>query len=231
MNLKGKTVFITGASRGIGQQIAIACAKEKCNLLLHAREKKNLEKTLSLIDKEDIEVKTFAAELVNMDEVERLIAEVKSCGSAVDIIYNNAAIMTPWIADVWSCPTLDWEKTFATNVFAVVKICNAFIPDMIARGFGRVINVSSGIANEPELAPYSASKAAIDKFTKDISVKLRGTGVLVNTLDPGWLKTDLGGPNADHEVTTVIPGALIPAKQESEELNGQMIRAQEYRDK
>ena len=228
MDIKGKNVLITGASRGIGQQIAIACAKEGCNLILHARKLENLKETIALVLKYETDIETVEAELSDIDQVEKMITDVKEVAD-IDILYNNAAIMTPWVDDVWSCPTKDWEVTFTTNVTSLVRLCNAFIPGMLERGYGRVINTSSGIENQPELAAYSASKAAVDKYTKDIASKLEGTGVLANMLDPGWLKTDLGGENADNEVDSVIPGALVPAKLEKDEMNGQFIRAQEYR--
>ncbi len=227
MDLQGKNVLITGASRGIGQQIAIACAKEGCNLILHARKLENLKETISLVLKYETDIETVEAELSDIKEVEKMIQQVKEICD-IDIIFNNAAIMTPWIDDIWSCPTSDWDKSFATNVTALVKICNSFIPEMIQRGFGRIINTTSGIENEPQLGAYSASKSAVDKYTKDIANKLKGTGVLANLLDPGWLKTDLGGPNADHEVESVIPGALVPAKLENDEACGQLFRAQDY---
>jgi NAD(P)-dependent dehydrogenase (short-subunit alcohol dehydrogenase family) len=82
---------------------------------------------------------------------------------------------------------------------------------MVENGFGRVINLSSGIKDVPELAPYGATKWAVNKLTEDLAAKLVGTGVRINTLDPGWLRTDLGGQHADHPVEAVLPGALAPA--------------------
>jgi 3-oxoacyl-[acyl-carrier protein] reductase len=79
------------------------------------------------------------------------------------------------------------------------------------------------------LVPYSVSKAAVDKFTCDLAAELRGTNVLVNYLDPGWLKTDLGGPNADNAVETVLPGALVPALLEDNGPTGQFFAAQDYK--
>jgi NAD(P)-dependent dehydrogenase (short-subunit alcohol dehydrogenase family) len=102
-------------------------------------------------------------------------------------------------------------------------MCRAFIPAMIENGFGRVINVTSGIMNEPELAPYGASKWAVNKLTDDLAFKLKNTNVRINTLDPGWLRTDLGGPNADHSVEETLPGALAPALVENDGPNGQFF--------
>jgi NAD(P)-dependent dehydrogenase (short-subunit alcohol dehydrogenase family) len=115
--------------------------------------------------------------------------------------------------------------SFKVNVFAMYSLCSAFIPPMIENGYGRVVNITSGIMNQPELAPYGASKWAVNKLTDDIASKLKNTGVRINTLDPGWLQTDLGGKNAEHPVEAVLPGALAPVLVEDDGANGQFFSA------
>jgi NAD(P)-dependent dehydrogenase (short-subunit alcohol dehydrogenase family) len=100
---------------------------------------------------------------------------------------------------------------------------------MIDRGFGRVINLTSGIKDQPELAPYGASKWAVNKLSDDLAIKLKDTGVRINTLDPGWLRTDLGGEHADHAVEAVLPGALAPALIEDDGPNGQFFSAIDHK--
>ena len=96
---------------------------------------------------------------------------------------------------------------------------------MLKNDFGRIINVTSGIEGEPQLAPYAASKAAVNKLTKDLSSQLTGSNVKINMLDPGWLRTDLGGPSANNAVEDVLPGALAPAIIENDGPNGELFRA------
>lgn len=133
--------------------------------------------------------------------------------------------MTPYYENFWDHSWEDWTETFKVNVMAMYSLCGAFIPGMIDRGFGRVINLTSGIKGQPELAPYGASKWAVNKLTDDLAVKLEDTGVIISTLDPGWLRTDLGGKNADHPVEAVLPGALAPALLENDGPNGQFFSA------
>lgn len=82
---------------------------------------------------------------------------------------------------------------------------------MIEYGFGRILNTTSGIALEPEQAGYSASKAALNKITVDLASKLDGTDVMLNLCDPGWCRTDLGGPNAPNSPESAIPGIVVGA--------------------
>jgi NAD(P)-dependent dehydrogenase (short-subunit alcohol dehydrogenase family) len=99
---------------------------------------------------------------------------------------------------------------------------------MVERGYGRIVNISSGIKDIPQLVPYSASKAAVVKYTSDLAAELAGSNVLVNALNPGWLRTDLGGPYAPLDVTTVLPGALVPALLPDFGPSGKVFEAQDY---
>ena len=101
------------------------------------------------------------------------------------------------------------------------------VKKMIERGFGRVINTTSGIRNEPEQAGYSASKAALDKVTSDLAGKLDGTDVCINLADPGWCRTDLGGPNAPNDPDSVIPGIVVGAFVDDKK-SGRWLGAQDF---
>ena len=225
IQLKGKNALITGSSRGVGQQVAQALAKLGCNIIVHGRTQESCVKTLELLKKFDVDVYCVYGELSDELQVKQLINQVKALKISVDILYNNAAVMTPFHNDYWMHSWDEWMLSFKVNVFAMYSLCGAFIPAMIENGFGRVINLTSGIKNLPELAPYGATKWAVNKLTDDIAAKLANTGVRINTLDPGWLRTDLGGENADHPVEAVIPGALAPALVEDDGANGQFFSA------
>jgi 3-oxoacyl-[acyl-carrier protein] reductase len=162
--------------------------------------------------------------------ISAFIEEAESLSGGIDILYNNAAMMTPE-TPLFKTPQSDYEKSFQVNVYSVIQICAYFAPRMVERGFGRIINVSSGIKDSPHLDAYSLTKAAVDKYTRDLAVELNGSGVLANMLDPGWLVTDMGGPNAPNHVSSVLPGALIPAmlgKEGPEAPKGMLFAAQDF---
>jgi len=209
-SLENKWALVTGSSRGIGQQIALGLARERCNVILHARAPEHLRETENLLGSFDIERLSVAGDLESDAGVQAVIEGVGGNPGYVDILYNNAAVQNRW-QSVWEIPKSTWAEAFQINVYALVALCHAFAPGMVERGYGRIINVTSGIKDIPHLAPYSVSKAAVDKYTKDLAAQLRGSRVLANTIDPGWLRTDMGGPDADHDVRTVLPGALVPA--------------------
>lgn len=224
-DLKGKNALITGSSRGVGQQLALGLAKLGCNIILHGRKAESCQKTKDLLSVYPIEVYSVYGELSEELQVDHMIEQVKALGISVDVLYNNAAITTDFHADYWKHNWDEWMLTFKVNVFAMYKICSAFVPAMIENGFGRVVNLSSGIQGQPELAPYGASKWAVNKLTDDLAGKLEGTGVRMNTLDPGWLRTDMGGENAFHPVEAVLPGGLAPVLIEDDGPNGQLFSA------
>ena len=169
----------------------------------------------------------MAADLSEPVQVTNLLLEIENVAPRIDILYNNAAIMLPYHEDIWNIPAEEFRQSFETNVISQIRICNALVPSMIERRWGRVINLISGIDEQPQLAPYAISKAALNKFTHDLAPTLENTGVTISALDPGWLRTDMGSPEAPNPVDSVIPGALIPALL-THGINGMEFKAQDY---
>jgi NAD(P)-dependent dehydrogenase (short-subunit alcohol dehydrogenase family) len=228
--LENKWALVTGSSRGIGQQIVLGLAKRKCNIIVHGRTLNHTDGTLNKLKEYKIQTHTVSGELDTEEGIESIIQGVKKGPGHVDILYNNAAIQNPW-KEIWDIPFEDWLHTFQVNVFAMIALCNAFAPEMKNRGYGRIINLTSGIKDIPQLAPYSVSKAAVDKYSRDLAAELKDTNVLVNYLDPGWLRTDMGGPNGQFPVESVLPGALIPALLEDNGPTGRFYSAQDYKER
>lgn len=223
--LKGKNALITGSSRGVGQQIAIGLAKLGCNVIVHGRTKQSSIETLALLKKYAVNTYSVSGELSDKKQLDDLINQVQNLKLDIDILYNNAAVMPGFHENIWEHSWDDWIETYKVNVIAMYELCGAFIPAMIKNNFGRVVNLTSRIKDKPELAPYGASKWAVDKITDDIASKLKNTGVRINMIDPGWLRTDMGGENAEHSVESVLPGALAPALIENDGPNGQFFSA------
>lgn len=228
ISLANRTALITGSSRGIGQQIALGLARHHCTIVLHGRTIENCQATEALLKDAGVKVYTVTGELDSESGIDSIIDGVKKGPGHIDILYNNAAIMSPWLP-ITETPLSVWMKTLQINLFATIALCSAFVPGMKDRKFGRVINVTSGIKETPHLAPYGVSKAAIDKYSQELAHDCKGTNVLVNYLDPGWLKTDLGGPNAMFGVDTVVPGALVPALLEDNGPTGRLFCAQDFK--
>jgi 3-oxoacyl-[acyl-carrier protein] reductase len=211
VDVKGRWALITGASRGVGYQTAMFMAEQGCNLLLHSRDIEHTKKIEAEVKALGIEAYSVQAELANHKEVVAMLDDIEAKGTPVDIVFNNAAVQIAYRTDYWKTPVEDFEMSFRINFISIAAICHRFIPKMIERGFGRVINTTSGIKNEPEQAGYAASKAALDKFTKDLASKLDGTNVMINITDPNWCRTDLGGPQAPNSVESAIPGVVVGA--------------------
>jgi 3-oxoacyl-[acyl-carrier protein] reductase len=227
IDVTGKWALITGASRGVGYQTAIFMAKQGCNLILHSRNLEHSEKVEKEVKALGVDAYSVQAELAHHEEVVAMLDTIEAKGTVVDIIFNNAAVQIAYRKDYWNTPVEDYEMSFRINFISVTTICNRMVPAMIERGFGRVINTTSGIMDQPEQSGYAASKAALDKYTKDLASKLNGTNVMMNLADPGWCKTDLGGPQADNEVESVIPGITVGAFVDDKK-SGRFFPAQQF---
>lgn len=227
VNGKGRWVLITGASRGIGRLSAVFMAKQGCNLILHSRK---LEGTASLLEEVKalgVEAYSVEAELSNVEEVAGMLDEIDQKGTVVDIILNNAGLQIGYRTDYLKTPLDDFPISFAINTIAPMQICYHFLPKMMERGFGRIVNTTSGIALEAEQAGYSAAKAALNKVTIDLGYKLEGTDVIISLADPGWCRTDLGGPNAPNAPESTIPGILVGAFIDDKK-SGRLFGAQDF---
>lgn len=211
VNVKGRWALITGASRGIGYLTALFMAEQGCNLILHSRKPENCEKVLSEVKALGVEAYSVAAELSDLDAVAAMLKEIDEKGTVVDIVLNNAGLQIAYRNEYFNTPVSDYMESYKINTVAPAMICYHFMPKMIERGFGRIVNTTSGIRLEPQQAGYSASKAALDKITIDLGSTVEGTDVMINLADPGWCRTDLGGPNAPNSPESTIPGIVVGA--------------------
>lgn len=227
ISLKGKWVFITGASRGIGRLAAIYMAKQGCNLILHSRKLEGTADLLGEVKALGVDAYSVEAELSDICAVDAMLKEIDAAGTQVDVVLNNAGLQIGYRTDYLKTPISDFAISFAINTTAPMQICYHFLPGMIERGFGRIVNTTSGIALEPEQAGYSGAKAALNKCTIDLSSKYEGTDVIISLVDPGWCRTDLGGPKAPNSPESAIPGVVVGAFV-SDSKQGRIFAAQDY---
>ncbi len=225
--VRGKWTLITGAARGIGRQIAIDMAKLGSNIIAHSRSVSHVNETVDICNDFGVQVVPIAAELSNFTEVEAMLSQLERMVPQIDIVFNNAAISSSWPAGFWSVPAQDYLSTYTINTVTPILICKRLLQPMIQRGFGRVINITSSIQKRPGEMAYACSKAALNKFVHDLAPSLHNTGVTITLLDPGWLRTDMGGHNAPHIIESVIPGALLGALLDNH-FNGHWFSAQDY---
>ena len=227
IDLKGKWVLITGASRGLGRLAAELMAQQGCNTILQSRSVGHTQPLEKSFLKMGLKSYSLEADLNDLDSVQKMLEEIDGMGVDVDIVLNNAGLQVAYRTDYCKTPVEDYLVSFNVNTIAPAMICYHFLPGMIERGFGRIVNTTSGIALEPEQAGYSAAKAALDKITIDMASKLAGTGVTMNLTDPGWCRTDLGGPNAPNSPESAIPGVVVGAFVDND-VNGKIFRAQDF---
>ena len=227
LNLRGRWVLITGASRGIGRLAAKAMAERGCNLILQSRDTAHTASLEDEIQDMGAFCYSYACDLNDISSVKKMLEEIDKIGVDVDIVLNNAGLQIGYRTDYYDTPVDDYTVSFNVNTIAPAMICYHYLPKMIEHGFGRIVNTTSGIDKEPEQAGYSAAKAALDKITKDMASRLEGTGVAMNLTDPGWCRTDLGGPNAPNAPESAVPGVLVGTFVD-DKINGQIFHAQDF---
>jgi len=212
-----RTALVTGANRGIGLEVCRQLARQGHDVILTARDGAKAKAAAARL-RADGSVAPAVLDVTDARTIQLLARELASRGVRVDIVVNNAAVLVGESRAVLETTDDDLRATFETNVFGAVAVCRAFVPGMIARRFGRVVNVSSQagqLASMGTYAPaYSMSKSALNAFTRQLAAATRGKGILVNSACPGWVRTDMGGPTATRSVEegadTIVWLATLP---------------------
>ncbi|UCF29785.1 MAG: SDR family oxidoreductase [bacterium] len=192
MKLKNKVAIITGAGRGLGRASAIALAEEGASTVILSRTPSELADAASAIESKDGKVLMMRADVSDLDDVNEVVDETVSVFGRIDILMNNASILGPTkpVADV---ADEDWTETMDINVKGPYQFSRAVIPHMSRQGGGKIINVTSGLAEVvmPPFGAYSISKAALNHMTRIMAEELQSHGISVNGLDPGIMDTDM----------------------------------------
>lgn len=200
--MKG-TVLITGASSGIGEAFARKFAREEFDLVLVARgidRLANLKETIK-----GVNVTLVTADLATDTGVDHLLTEIREAGLTIDILVNNAAALTP--GPLEELAVEDIKGSISLNMTAVTRLIHHFLPDMLDRRSGRILNVASVAAFHPVpgMHLYAATKSFVLSLSESLSENLKGSGVSVTALCPGL--TDTGG--LDEQIAARVPPQLI----------------------
>ena len=190
--LTGKKAFVTGASRGIGQVIAVAFAEAGADVAIVARSADGLAETASDIEAVGRKAVVIPADVTSEEEVGAAVGTAIDQLGYVDIVVNNAG-GSNFMVEFRDLRLSGWDKLIQLNLTSAVYVCRAFAGHLLERGAGSVINVASvaGVASAPMIAPYGAAKAAVISLSKTLAVEWGGQGIRVNALCPGWTATEL----------------------------------------
>jgi uncharacterized protein len=208
------TCLVTGASSGIGAEIARQLAARGRGVTLTARRKHRLEELAAeLNERHGVRAETVACDLSSPAARKRMVKTVADRGLDVEVVVNNAGF-----GSAGRFQELDPEaelRMVRTNVEAVVDLCTAYVPAMVERRRGAVLNVASVAAYQPvpRQATYAATKAFVLSFTEGLHVDLKGTGVTATALCPGPTRTEFGDTAGIPDELFEIPGLVYTAEQ------------------
>jgi 3-hydroxybutyrate dehydrogenase len=192
----GKVAIVTGASRGIGRATAAALAGRGAHVMAVARSEDELR---SLAEAEGVQY--LVASVDKVDGCERLVRSTRERLGPIDILVNNAGIDTNEERPIWNQDSQVWRRTLAVNLDAPFHLTRLTVPDMIDRGWGRVVMVSStaGSVGGPSMSAYCASKGGLEGLTRAAAHDVASSGVTCNAVAPGWVRTPMAERTAQVE--------------------------------
>ena len=205
MGIMPQTALITGASGGIGSEIAREFARKGYNIVVHYHKNKDRADQLCReLQAFGAEALPFGADLTQEEDVKRLFVAAFSRFGKIDVLVNNAAI------SLWKLLTdmteADWDSVFSINVKSLFLTCREVLPSMVAEKAGKIINISSvwGITGASCEVAYSAAKGAIIAFTKALAKEVGPSGIQVNCVAPGVIDTPMNNNLTAEDLTALI---------------------------
>jgi NAD(P)-dependent dehydrogenase (short-subunit alcohol dehydrogenase family) len=194
---RNRIALVTGANRGLGFETCRQLAQLGLTVILSARDLTKGEVAAKQLIERGLDVIFYELDVLNQSHMNRIIRQIEQRFGRLDVLVNNAAILY----DTWqSAVNAELEivnQALASNLFGPWKLSQLCIPLMKRNNYGRIVNVSSGAGSLHYMGSgspaYSISKAALNAFSRILAADLHGTGILVNSVDPGWVATDMGG--------------------------------------
>jgi len=223
-----QVALITGANKGIGFETARQLGALGITVLIGARDLDRGEAAAAKLQQEGIDARALKLDVVDPNDVQAAAATIAREFGRLDILVNNAGISAESMSGNSTLTTSEktLRQTFQTNFFAVVELTQALLPLLKKSAAGRIVNVSSILGSlklhstdgspiyATKMFAYNSSKTALNAFTIHLAHALRETKIKVNSAHPGWVKTDLGGPQAPMDVTdgakTAVRLATLP---------------------
>jgi NAD(P)-dependent dehydrogenase (short-subunit alcohol dehydrogenase family) len=195
--------LVTGANRGIGLETCRQLLALGLGVVMTGRDARAVTNALDRLDHGSNAI-AVPMDVTDPESIRTAFETAVDRVGPVDVLINNAAVLLHEDASVLDTPQDGFRQTFETNVFGVIEACRVFVPPMAARGYGRVVNVSSGVGQLTGMSTYAPayamSKTALNAFTRILAATYQSQGVLANAVDPGWVRTDMGGPSAPRSV-------------------------------
>ena len=188
--LKDRAAIVTGASQGIGRAITLTLAAEGADVVLVARRLPGLEAVAAEVAELGQRAKVVQADVASADGAAVVVAAALEAFGHIDILVNNAGKGAP--KPMLELTDADWHASFELNLMSAVRLSLACVPLMKEQGWGRIVNISSRVAREPDpyFAPYAAAKAALINFSKNLANAFSKHGVLTNCVVPGLIRSE-----------------------------------------
>jgi NAD(P)-dependent dehydrogenase (short-subunit alcohol dehydrogenase family) len=202
-----RLALITGANKGIGFEICRQLAHKGLRVVLTSRDARKGLKAQKILVQENLDVLFHELDVTARSSVQALAKYVEKEHGAVDALVNNAGIMMDSSGtSILKESENVFQATLETNFFGALRMCQALVPLMRKRGYGRVVNLSSGLGQLDDMgdgnAAYRMSKTALNALTRMVASATQQHDILVNSMCPGWVRTDMGGPKASRSVET-----------------------------
>jgi NAD(P)-dependent dehydrogenase (short-subunit alcohol dehydrogenase family) len=200
-----RIAVVTGGNRGIGFEICRQLARKSVNVVLTARDEQRAARSAKALQDEGSNVIAHALDVTDAGQIRRLAEYLRDEHGRCDVLVNNAGILLhSGDASVVKEDLDTVRKTLETNVYGPLLLMQALIPLMKKNRYGRIVNLSSGLGQLVDMGDgypaYRLSKVGINALTRMFASATEGSGILVNSACPGWVRTDMGGPNATRSV-------------------------------